>query len=83
VQCNTRVREDQVQAIVGYDITPVEVPKSIGESKRIVENPFLKIELTKTNAFLVTNFGEYIGKGRATQLYKPELATGKKKKKRL
>jgi hypothetical protein len=38
--------------------------------------------MTKSNAFLVTTFGEYIDikrKGRATQLYKPEVAVGKKK----
>jgi hypothetical protein len=51
----------------------------------IQENPFLKIEMTKSNAFLVLTFGEYIDikrKGRATQLYKPEVA-GCKKKERL
>jgi len=39
--------------------------------------------MTKSNAFLVTTFGEYIDikwKGRATQLYKPEVTVGKKKK---
>jgi len=38
--------------------------------------------MTKSNAFLVTPFGEYIDikrKGRATQLYKPEVAVGKKR----
>jgi hypothetical protein len=38
--------------------------------------------MTKSNAFLVMTFGEYIDikrKGRATQLYKPEVAVGKKK----
>jgi len=71
VQFTSRVREDQVQATVGYDIIPIEVPKSIRESKGIIENPFLKIEMTRINAFLVTTSGEYIGikqKGRATQL---------------
>jgi bifunctional DNA-binding transcriptional regulator/antitoxin component of YhaV-PrlF toxin-antitoxin module len=86
VQFNTRVRMDQVIGMLNYDIVPIEVPKSIRESKGIVENPFLKIEMTRSNAFLVRTFGEYIGieqKGRATQLYKPELATGKKQKKNL
>jgi hypothetical protein len=62
----------------------IDVPKTIGTSKGIQENPFLKIEMTKSNAFLVTTFGEYIDikwKSRATQLYKPEVAVGKKKKK--
>ncbi len=71
MQFTSRVREDQVQATVGYDIIPIEVPKSIRESKGIIENPFLKIEMTRINVFLVTAFGEYIGikqKGRATQL---------------
>ena len=62
----------------------IEVPKTIGSSKVIQENPFLKIEMTKSNTFLVTTFGEYIDikrKGRATQLYKPEGAVGKKRRK--
>jgi hypothetical protein len=61
---------DQVIGMLNYDIVPIEVPKSIRESKGIVENPFLKIEMTRSNAFLVRTFGEYIGieqKGRATQ----------------
>jgi len=62
----------------------IDVPKTIGTSTGIQENPFLKIEMTKSNAFLVMTFGEYIDikqKGRATQLYKPEVAVGKKKRK--
>jgi len=77
---------DQVIGMLNYDIVPIEVPKSIRESKGIVENPFLNIEMTRSNAFLVMTFGEYIGikrKGRATQLYKPELAAGKKQKKNM
>jgi len=35
------------------------MPKELGNSKGITENPILKIELTKTNAFKVTTFGEY------------------------
>ena len=49
----------------------IEVPTFIGSLKGIQQNPFLKIEMTKSNAFLVTTFGEYIDikrKGRATQL---------------
>ena len=61
MQFNTRVRMDQVQGMLNYDIVPIEVPKSIGESKGIIENPFLKIEMTRSNSFLVTTFGEYIG----------------------
>jgi len=59
-----------------------DVPKTSGTLKGIKENPFLKIEMTKSNAFLVMTFGEYIDikrKGRATQSYKPEVAVGKKK----
>jgi len=54
--------------------------------KGIQENPFIKIEMTKSNAFLVMTFGEYIDikqKGRAAQLYKPEVAVGKKRRKTL
>ena len=60
----------------------IDVPKNIGSSKGIQENPSLKIEMTKSNAFLVMIFGEYIDikrKGRATQVYKPEVAVGKKR----
>ena len=61
----------------------IDPPKTIGNSKGIQENPFLKIEMKKSNVFLVMTFGEYIDikwKSRATQLYKPEVAVGKKKK---
>jgi hypothetical protein len=60
----------------------IDVPKTIGTLKGIQENPFLKIKMTRSNAFLVMTFGEYIDikrKGRATQLYKPEVTVGKKK----
>jgi hypothetical protein len=79
-----RVKLDQVAALLNYDVMHIEVPKTIGSLKGIQENPFLKIEMTKSNAFLVMTFGEYIDikqKGRATQLYKPEVAVGKKKEK--
>ncbi len=70
--------------LLNYDIVTIDIPKTIGATKGIVENPFIKIEMTKSNAFLVTTFGEYIDikqKGRATQLYKPEVAVGKIKEK--
>jgi len=82
VQLKERIKLDQVAALLNYDVENIDVPKTIGTSKGIQENPFLKIEMTKSNAFLVTTFGEYIDikrKGRATQLYKPEVAVGKKK----
>lgn len=63
---------------------PIDVPKIIGSTKGIQENPFIKIEMTKSNAFLVTTFGEYIDikrKGRTTMRYKPDTAVAKKKKK--
>jgi hypothetical protein len=72
-----------VVGLLNYDIVTIEVPKTIGAMKRFVENPFVNIEMTKSNACLVTTFGEYIDikqKGRATQLYKPKVAVGKKKK---
>jgi hypothetical protein len=41
------------------------MPKELGNSKGITENPILKIELTKTNAFRVTTFGSiWMLKGR-------------------
>jgi hypothetical protein len=86
VQFNGRVRMDQVKGMLNYDIALIEVPKSIRESKGIVEDPSIKIEMARSSAFLVRTFGEYIGikrKGRATQLYKPEIATGRKQKKNL
>jgi hypothetical protein len=75
-----------VVGLLNYDIVTIDVPKTIRATKGIVENPFVKIEMTKSNAFLVMTFGEYIDikwKGRATQLYKPEVAVGKKKRKTL
>jgi hypothetical protein len=82
VQLKERIKLDQVAALLNYDVVHIDVPKTIGTSIGIQENPFLKIEMTKSNTFLVTTFGEYIDikqKGRATQLYKPEVAVGKKK----
>jgi hypothetical protein len=35
------------------------MPNELGNSKGITENPILKIELTKTNAYKVTTFGEF------------------------
>jgi hypothetical protein len=70
VQFNGRVRMDQVIEMLNNDIVPIEVLKSIRESKGIVENLFIKIGMTRSDPFLVTTFGEYIGimqKGRATQ----------------
>ena len=46
--------------MLNYDIVTIDVPKTIRATKGIVENPFVKIEMTKSNAFLVRTFGEYI-----------------------
>jgi len=54
------VRIDQVAGMLNYDIVTIDVPKTIRATKGIVENPFVKIEMTKSNAFLVRTFGEYI-----------------------
>ena len=58
------------------------MPKELGNSKGITENPILKIELTKTNAFKVTTFGEYQDvkrKGRTPIAAKSKTESPKKK----
>jgi len=59
------------------------MPKELGNSKGITENPILKIELTKTNAFKVTTFGEYLDvkrKGRTPIAAKSKKEIPKKKR---
>jgi len=59
------------------------MPKELGNSKGITENPILKIELTKTNAFRVTTFGEYLDvkrKGRTPIAAKSKKEIPKKKR---
>jgi hypothetical protein len=59
------------------------MPKELGNSKGITENPILKIELTKTNAFWVTAFGEYLDvkrKGRTPIAAKSKKEIPKKKR---
>jgi len=59
------------------------MPKEFGNSKGIMENPILKIELTKTNAFKVTTFGEYLDvkrKGRTPITAKSKKEIPKKKR---
>ena len=66
-----------MEAILNYNFQTLDTPKELGDSKAITENPILKIELTKANAFKVTTFGEYLDikrKGRTPN------ATLKKKK---
>jgi hypothetical protein len=49
-----------VEHFLFYKTDPIDVPKDLGNMKGILENPWLKIELTKANAFKVTTFGEYL-----------------------
>ncbi len=84
MQINNIVRQDQVRAHLGYDIYPLGILKSIGTMKGILENPFLKIKLTKANSFWVTSIGDFLEvrrKGRATLNCQPEATAGKKQKK--
>ena len=59
------------------------MPKELGNSKGITKNPILKIELTKTNAFRVTTFEEYLDvkrKGRTPIAAKSKKEIPKKKR---
>lgn len=87
VQFEQRQRQEQIEHFLTYNIYPLDIPKDLGKSKGILENPYLKIELTKANAFKVTTFGEYLTlkrKGRqpiaAKQKKKKQDSTKKKRK---
>jgi hypothetical protein len=59
------------------------MPKELGNSKGIMENPILKIEITKTKTFKVSTFGEYLDvkrKGRTPIVAKSKKEVPKKKK---
>jgi hypothetical protein len=60
VQLNERMKKEQVETLFTYQIEPVGFPKNLGATKGIVETPWLKIELTKSNAYRVTNFGQFL-----------------------
>jgi hypothetical protein len=47
---NERKREEQVEGLLTYQFEALIMPKELGNIKGIMENPILKIELTKTNA---------------------------------
>jgi hypothetical protein len=49
-----------VENLLTYKIDPIDIPKDLGNSKGIIESPWLKIELTKANAFKVLTFREYL-----------------------
>jgi hypothetical protein len=53
------MRKQKVEALLNYRIELMEFPKQLGTTKRIVENPEVKIELSKAGGFCVTNFGEF------------------------
>jgi hypothetical protein len=59
IQFNEQKREEQILSLLDYQFETLDTPKELGNSKGITENSTLKIELTKTNAFKVTTFGEY------------------------
>jgi hypothetical protein len=66
-----------------YPFETLDTPKELGNSKGITENPILKIELTKTNAFRATTFGEYLDvkrKGRTPIAAKSKKEIPKKKR---
>jgi len=59
------------------------MPKELGNSKGIMENPILKIEITKTKSFKVSTFGEYLDvkrKGRTPIVAKSKKEVPKKKR---
>jgi hypothetical protein len=49
VQFNEKMKKEQVENLLTYQIEPVGLPKNLGTTKGIVENPWLKIEFTKTH----------------------------------
>jgi hypothetical protein len=82
IQFNERKREEQILSLLDYQFETFDMPKELGYSKGITENPILKIELTKTNAFKVTTFGEYQDvkrKGRTPIAAKSKKESPKKK----
>ena len=65
-----------------FQFETLETPKELGYFKGITENPILKIELTKTNAYKVTTSGEYQDvkrKGRTPIAAKSKTESPKKK----
>jgi hypothetical protein len=83
IQFNEQKREEQVEGLLTYPFETLDMPKELGNSKGITENPILKIELTKTNAFRVTTFGEYLDvkrKGRTPIAAKSKKEIPKKKR---
>jgi hypothetical protein len=50
------MRKEQVEALLDYSNEPMKLPKQVGATKGIIENPWLKIELTKANGFCETKF---------------------------
>lgn len=72
-----------MEDILAYSIETLDTPKELGNSKGIMENPILKIELTKANAFKVRTFGEYTDikrKDRVPIAVRPKKKSPKKKK---
>jgi hypothetical protein len=72
-----------VEYYLTYKIDPIDIPKDLGNTKGILENPWLKIELTKTNAFKVTTVREYLDvkrKGRQPNAVKNKKKIKKSKK---
>jgi hypothetical protein len=83
IQFNERKRQEQVENLLTYKTDPIDIPKDLGSSKGFKENPWLKIELTKVNAFKVMTFGGYPDikrKGRQPNAVKPTKEIEKIKK---
>ena len=82
IQFNERKRDEQVLSLLDFQFETLETPKELGATKGITENPILKIELTKTNAYKVTTFGEFQDvkrKGRTPIAAKSKTESPKKK----
>jgi hypothetical protein len=54
------MKQQQVEALLNYQIEPMEFPDQLGTTKGMVENPLVKIELTNAGRFCVTNFGSFL-----------------------
>ncbi len=72
-----------MEGLLTYNIETLDMPKDLGNSKGIMENPILNFELTKANAFKIMTFGEYLDikkKGRTPNAAKPKKEAPMKKK---
>jgi hypothetical protein len=79
---NGRIKKEQLETLLDYNIEPMELPKQLGTTKGIVETPWVKIEFKKAGGYCITTFGEFLEvkrKGKAPAV--SQAATDRKCKK--